>query len=94
MQGLDRGDLHRLSQARRKAGLDDPGVHPGGVELGDRLLHDLATVRNDQDFASSLDGLCGDGRGDDRLARAGRRDQQDAAVAAEIAAATRSMMSA
>ena len=75
VQRLDRGDLHSLPRPRRKSGLDDPRIDAGRVELRDRLLDDLATVRDDQDALAVLDSLGNDGSDDDGLAGPGRRNQ-------------------
>jgi hypothetical protein len=75
MQGLDAGNLHRLARPRRKAGLDDPGIDSDRVELRGGLADNLAAMRDDQDMTPGLGRLGNDRRGDDRLARSGRRDQ-------------------
>src|SRR4029077_4718864 len=81
VQRLDRGDLHRSHwpQLLLVARLDDAVMDAASCQLFGGLVHDLAPMGDHQHAASSSSD---DGRGDDGLSRAGRRDEQDGSVSA------------
>jgi hypothetical protein len=80
MQCLDRGHLHprQWSQLVLIAGLDDAVVHVKRRELGTGLIDDLASMR---DHERAPDSAMNDSGGDDGLAAAGGRNDENLALA-------------